>query len=107
MKKDPRIVRKVSFGRGQWAIDLGNCQWVGYGYSWSSPNQSAFCPANPIGNSVSVYLTVERDMKQKDVLRVVVGQARRAAQASKIGRKAVREMVLPMLSEAIEACLKK
>ena len=103
MKKDPRIIRTVQNKRGQYALDLGQGRWIAYGYTWSSPNGKAFTPRNAIGSPVSVYLKTERECRVIASSSYYAGQASTAAQADKIGRKGIKQHILPLLDSVLDS----
>ena len=92
MKKDPRIIRTVQNKRGQYALDLGQGRWITYGYTWSSPT-----------SPVSVYLKTERECRVIFSSSYYSGQASTAAQADKIGRKGIKQHILPMLDSVLDS----
>lgn len=102
-------LKKVYFGRGQWAIlnrEKGHS--IGYGFDWEPCNTGRAFSKNIRSKSVTVYLRVERYegrnesgeeqwSREEIVSFLEVGSARYFRDADKIGRAGIREHILGLI----------
>jgi len=91
------------FGRSHYSVTMPDGNFICWGWDYRS-GMDAFRKAIR-SSGVAVYAYVEAPMSRGSVRthiikETVVGQARLVADAAKIGRKAMREQVMPLVREA-------
>ena len=103
-------LKPIKHGRSHYIQPLPDGSYLSWGWSYRGP-MDAFRKAIR-SSGVAVYAYVEAPLSQGSVRtpifkETVVGQARLVTDAAKIGRKAMREQVMPLVRAAFASATKK